>query len=143
MWVGHLVQSKVVESLVSCSNTCNLYSPCKMDSPGPEHKTIEHCYPKLVSCLQQSPDDVVIQLRPLGIFAPTTLEFLENPHNGNIKKVQKIIEVVKIQMKTDANVFHEFVEALKAAGPWTKRIISELEKTYSSFRTPFQSHGKL
>ena len=113
-----------------------------MDSSGPEYKTIEQCFPKLVSCLRQSPDDVVIQLRPLGIFAPTTLEFLENPHNENTKKVQKIIDVVKNQTETDPNVFHKFVEALKAAGPWTRSIVSELEKTYNSYGTPLQSQGK-
>ena len=142
MWVGHLVQSKVVEFLVSSYNTCNFYSPCKMDSPGPEYETIEQCYSKLVSSLRQSPDDVVIQLRPLGIFAPTTLEFLENPYNGNTKKVQRIIDVVKNQTETDPNVFHKFVEALKATGPWTRSIISVLEKTYDSYGTSLQSHGK-
>ena len=108
-----------------------------MDPPGPEYKTIKQCYPKLVKCLQQSPEDVVIWLLPLDILAPGDIKFLKNAHNDDDKKAQRIADIVMNQTEADPNVFHKFVEALKAAGPWTRSTVSVLEKTYY-----LQSHGK-
>ena len=101
-----------------------------MDSPEPEYKTIEQCYPKLVSCLQQSPNDVVNQLVPLGILAQEDINFLGNPHHEKIEKAQRIVCIAMTQIKNDSDKFQEFVKALKAAGSWTKSVVLELEKKY-------------
>ena len=132
-----------------------------MDPPGPEYETIKQCYPKLVRCLQQSPEDVEIWLIPLDILAPGDVEFLKNAHNNDDKKAQRIADIVMNQTEADPNVFHKFVKALKDAGPWTRNTVPVLEKTYDSFTnkslknqensssqtqttlTPLQSHGKL
>ena len=150
-----MFKGKVVEFLVSRSNTCNLH---KMDSPEPEYKTIEQCYPKLVSCLQQSPNDVVNQLVPLGILAQEDINFLGNPHHEKIEKAQRIVYIAMTQIKNDSDKFQEFVKALKAAGSWTRSVVLELEKKYLANKslgnhensssqtqttlTPLQSHGK-
>ena len=95
-----------------------------MDSS--EYKTLTQCYPRLSTCVQQSPSDIVAQLRPSGILAPGDLSFLDNPQNSNVKKAQKIIDVVLNQVKINPREFYTFVSALEAAGSWTNTIVSEL-----------------
>ena len=88
---------------------------------------MDHFYPKLITCFKQSPNDIADQLRPLGILAPGDLEFLTNPQNNNDQKARRIVDVVMNHTQTDPQVFHKFVSALKAAGTWTKKIVSELK----------------
>ena len=98
-----------------------------MDSP--EHKILTQKYPKLVSCIQHSPIDVAIQLRPHGILSQEDWAFITNPHNGDNLKAIKIVDATLTQVQNDlqpVQVFHSFVSALKAAGTWTKTIVSEL-----------------
>ena len=91
-----------------------------------EYKAVLGCYSKIVSCVQQAPSDVAVQLRPSGILAQSDWEFLTNPHHDNGNKAIRIVDVVLNQVKTDSKVFFTFVSALEAAGPWTKTIVSEL-----------------
>ena len=110
-----------------------------MDTP--EHRALTHCYPRVYTCVEQSPDDIVAHLRPSGTLAPGDLSFLENPQNGNGQKAQKIINVVLNQVKMDPRVFNTFISALKGAGSWTKNIVNELlnnlcSATTSTSQTP-------
>ena len=99
-----------------------------MDTP--EYKTLTKCYTRLSSCIQQSPDGVVVQLRPSGILAPGDLSYLENSYHNNDKKAQKIVDVVLNQVKINSRVFPAFVFALEAAGSWTTTVVGELKDMY-------------
>ena len=108
-----------------------------------EYKTLNQCYPTLVSSLAQSPNDVAIQLRPYEFFAPENLAFLDSRNNGNAKKAQKIVDVVMIRVYHDPQMFNKFIEALKAAGSWTGNAISEVNRMYTSLTaTPKKSPWK-
>ena len=96
----------------------------------PEYTTLEQCYPRLMTCLQQSPSDIVVQLRPSSILAPSDLEFLRNQYNDCIQKALRIVDVVISQVQNDPKVYSIFIEALKAAGDWTRSTVTELEQTY-------------
>ena len=104
-----------------------------MESHSPEHyrSTLTQCYPKLCSCIQQSPTDVATQLRPYEILAPEDWTFITNPHNTNDKKAMRIVDAVLIQVQHDSQVFHSFVSALGAAGFWTKGTILKLQSTHT------------
>ena len=103
-----------------------------MDS-GQEYKTLERCYPEIVTCLQLSPREIVTQLRPSGLLPNKDFEFLSNPKNENDEKAHRIIDVVMYQVKIDSQVYSTFLIALKAAGPWTQTLTQKLERTYRSF----------
>ena len=104
-----------------------------MDSP--EYKTLTQYYPRLFTCIQQSPSDIVTQLRPSGILAPEDLSFLDNPQNSKNQKAQRILHVALTQVEIDPGVFRTFVSALEAAGSWTSAIVSELNNLYTSLST--------
>ena len=93
-------------------------------------------YPRLFTCVQQSPNDIATQLRPSGILAPDDLSFLDNPQNSKNKKAERILDAALTQVKIDPGVFHTFVSALEAAGSWTKTIVSELNNLCTSLSTP-------
>ena len=99
-----------------------------MDTP--EYKMLTSCFPRLASCIQQSPNDIVLQLRPSGILATGDLAYLGNPHHNNDQKAQKIVEIVLHQVKINSRVFPAFVFALEAAGSWTGTVVSELKDLY-------------
>ena len=96
-----------------------------MDSP--EYEALIQCFPKLVSGIQQSPNDVTVQLIPSGILAERDISFLSNPINDDYTKAEKIVNIVVSQVKKDPCVFKSFLKALRDAGPWTKSTVSELE----------------
>ena len=99
-----------------------------MDSP--EYKTLNQCYPKLVSCIGQSPDDVDVQLRPHELLAPGDVSFLNNPEHNKTQKAKKIADAILDQVKINPQHFHLFVQALEAAGPWTRTIVTELKHPF-------------
>ena len=101
---------------------------CEMDTP--EYKTLTKCSPRLASCIQQSPNDIVVQLSPSGILAPGDLSYLDNPNHNRDQKAQKIVEVVLNQVMLNSRVYPAFVFALEAAGSWTGTVVSELKDLY-------------
>ena len=104
-----------------------------MDSS--EYKTLTQYYPHLVSCIQQSPSEIAIQLRPFGILAPSDFSYLNNPYHDDPEKAQRLLDTVLTQVKIDPQVFHHLVSALKAVGLWTKPVVSSLETAYASNST--------
>ena len=101
-----------------------------MDSP--EYKTLTQCYPRLFSCVQQSPNDIAVQLKPLGVLAPADWTSVSNQQNDKHYKAQVIVDALQNQVKINPQVFFSAVSALKAAGEWTKTIVGELQDTYFS-----------
>ena len=97
----------------------------EMDSS--EHRILTKCYPRLVSCIKQSPSDIAVQLRPSGILSEGDWAFLTNPHHDNDQKAIRIVDVVLNQVKTNPEVFSTFISALEAAGSWTASIVTELK----------------
>ena len=95
-----------------------------MDSP--EYKKVTQNYPKLVLCIQQSPTGVAIQLKPSGILAQGDWTYITNPQIGDDLKAIRIVDAIQSQVQSDPQKFYPFMSALKAAGPWTKTIFSEL-----------------
>ena len=98
----------------------------------PEYKTLAQCYPTLVSCVQQSPDDITVQLRPSGILTQPDIEYLRDHYIANDEKAIRLLDTVLDQVKIDPQVYHSFIAALKSAGPWTRTVVSRLEQTYAS-----------
>ena len=88
-------------------------------------------YPKLISCIEKSPSDVAVQLRPSGILSQADWVFLTSPHEVNekaIKIVDAVVKQVQISPQPEAQqVFDAFVSALKAAGDWTKPLVTQLK----------------
>ena len=109
-----------------------------MNHPGPECKALEQCYPTLVSCLQQSPNDIALHLRPSGVLAPRDVQFLRNPQHTDAEKTEKIIDIVMLQSKNDPQLYHTFVASMTDAGKWTKSAVIELERTYTSFTSGYR-----
>ena len=97
-----------------------------MESLAPEYRVITQCYPNLCFCIQQSPTDVVTQLKPYGLLAPEDWTFITSAQN-NDKKAMRIVDVVLNQTQLDSQVFHSFVSALEAAGSWTSPIVHQLK----------------
>ena len=98
----------------------------------PEYKALNQCSTTLLSCIRQSPNDIVDMLKPSGLLAPGVLSFLSNPKHDNDEKARKIIEVMSDQVKIDSQVLHTFVTAMKAAGQWTKPTVNILENKYQT-----------
>ena len=105
-------------------------TPAQMDSP--EYKTLAKWYPTLVSCVQQSPDDITLHLRPSGILAQHGIEYLRHPYISDVEKAIRLLDIVLDQVKIDPQVYHSFIAALKDVGPWTGDVVSKLEHTYVS-----------
>ena len=99
----------------------------------PEYRTLEQCYLTLVSCVQQSPHDIAVHLRPSGILAPRDIQYLRNPVIEDNEKAQRLLNTVLNQVNTDPQVYHTFIAALKNVGLWTRTAVSELEHTYASW----------
>ena len=97
-----------------------------------EYKTIEKCYSSLVHSIRQSPQDLAINLRPLGILAPGDVSTLNSKNSSDAEKARKIVDIILIQVKTNPQVYYEFIEAMRASGDWTKNAVSELEKMHTS-----------
>ena len=100
-----------------------------------EYKTLIQCYPGLVSCMQQSPNDIEVQLRPYRILAPADLRFLSNPSHDDDKKARRIVDAILTQVQSNTRSYHMFIKALKAAGDWTEATVRNLEQAYASIRT--------
>ena len=102
----------------------------KMDSL--EYEALNQCSATLLDCIQQSPSDIVDKLKPSGKLAPGVLSFLSNPKHDDNEKARKIMEIMTKQVKIDSQVFHIFVKAMKAAGPWTEGAVNILENKYKA-----------
>ena len=100
-----------------------------MDSP--EYKTLAQFYPALVSCVGQAPVNIAVQLIPYGILAPRDVQYLSNPSIVDNEKARRLLGIVVNQMKTDPQVYHTFIAALKDAGDWTRTLVSLLEQAYA------------
>ena len=98
----------------------------------PEYEALNQCFATLFSCIQQSPSDIADKLKPSRLLAPGVLSFLGNPKHDDSEKARKIIDVMTKQVEIDSQVFHIFVEAMKAAGPWTKGAVNVLENKYKT-----------
>ena len=98
----------------------------------PEYRTLVQCYPTLVSCVQQSPDDIAVHLIPSGILAPHDMMYLRNYSISDYEKARQLLHIVLNRVRIDPQVYHTFVAALKKAGSWTKTAVSELEHTHAS-----------
>ena len=98
----------------------------------PEYKTLNTCYPDLVSCIQQSPADIVTHLKPLGILAPADVSFLDNSSNSTADKARRIVSVSVNQVKSDTQVYFKLLKAMKDSGDWTKATVHRLEETHKS-----------
>ena len=97
-----------------------------------EHKILTECYPDLITCFKQSPNDIADQLRPSGILAPSVVNFLGNPNNDNGDKARKLIGALLDQVKTGTQVYHKLVIALRASGIWTKSTVRKLEEVHET-----------
>ena len=98
----------------------------------PEYEALNQCSATLLDCIQQSPSDIADKLKPSGSLAPGVLSFLSNQKHDDNEKARKIIDVMTKQVIIDSQVFHIFVSAMKAAGPWTKGAVNTLENKYNT-----------
>ena len=103
-----------------------------MDTP--EYKTFTQCYPDLVTCVEVSPTDIGKLLKPSGILAPSVFQFLKNPNQNDDVKAGQLLSAVEAQVKIDAQIFYTFLDALKAAGTWTKPTVTKLEEALRSHK---------
>ena len=79
-----------------------------MDSP--EFKSLKKCYPTLVSCIKQAPDDIATQLVPLDLLPQRVLSTLSNTQKNNDEKARDILEAVLFQVQTDPSVFQTLIK---------------------------------
>ena len=111
-----------------------------MDSP--EYEALSQCSATLLDCIQLSPSDIANKLKPSGLLPPVVLSYLGNPKHDDNEKARKIIDVMTKQVKINSQVFHIFVTAMKAAGPWTKGAVNILENKYKTLQTQSISHSE-
>ena len=107
-----------------------------MDSP--EYNTLTKCYPELLSCIRQAPNDVAHQLMPLDILADSDKIFLKNSTNDDGQKAERIIDIVIMHVEKDPGLL-KLIKALSKAGSWTKAIVDKLKQTYSGITGHSQS----
>ena len=105
-------------------------TPAQMDSP--EYKTLVQCYPTLVSCVQQSPNDISLNLIPSGILTQHDIEYLRDRSISIDKKARRLLNIVLNRVQIDPQVYHTFIAALENAGSWTRKAVADLEQTYVS-----------
>ena len=91
-----------------------------------EYKTLSNCYPDLVTCIGQFPNDIADRLRSSGILAPGDVKFLRNPNNCNDDKARIIVDVVLNQVQNDQQVYHELIKAMRTSGTWTKPALCKI-----------------
>ena len=96
-----------------------------------ECKTLNQCYPDLVRCIQQAPNDIADHLRPLNILAQGDVNFLQDPHNSKDDKARRIVDVVLKQVQSNTEVYKVFVKALKQYR-WTEAAVRKLEEAQTS-----------
>ena len=101
-----------------------------MDSP--EYKTLMQHYPALIYCVQQSPNDIAAHLMPSRILTLRDMQYLSNHFIVDDEKASRLLDIVLKQVQNDPQVYHTFIAALKSAGPWTRKAVSDLEQTYVS-----------
>ena len=101
----------------------------------PEYEALSRCSATLLDCIQLSPSDIVDELKPSGLLPPVVLSFLGNQKHDDNEKARKIVDVMTKQVKFDSQVFHTFVKAMKAAGPWTMGAVNILENKYKTLQT--------
>ena len=99
----------------------------------PESQAFTKCYPNLVKCIQISPNAVADELIPYPILAPQDMGHLKNSFITDDNKARKILDSVHSQLQINKESFHQFLQALKKAGPFTTNAVKELEETYESF----------
>ena len=102
----------------------------------PEYKALTQCYPVLISCVKQSPNDIADHLIPSGILKPRDIVYLRYNSISGDEKARRLLHIVLIQVETDPQVFYTFIAALKNAGPWTRVVVSRLERTVSWIQSP-------
>ena len=93
---------------------------------------MNQCYSSLIACVRLNPDDVALQLRPLGMVLPRGLI-------GNYQKAQFIVDHMENYVMGNPQIFDLFLKALEGAGSWTGTTVSELKQT----RLSLQHSGKL
>ena len=101
-----------------------------MDSP--EYKTLSECYSDLVTCIQQSPNDIADQKEVFKVLAPEDLQFVRNSVHQSSERARRILDIVLNQVKIDPQVYHSFISALNNAGAWTKTAVDKLNSFYSN-----------
>ena len=47
-------------------------------------------------------------------------------------KQDRVVDAVLSQVKTNPQVYYEFIEAMRASGDWTKNTVCKLEKNHTS-----------
>ena len=98
----------------------------------PEYKTLRKCYPDLVNCVEQSPADIVTQLKPIGILAPSDESFLDNSSNSRTDKARRIVDVLVHHVKSNKEEYFKVLKVMKDSGDWTKATVRRVEETYKS-----------
>lgn len=99
----------------------------------PELKSLKQCYPALISCVKLAPNNIADHLIPLDLLPEKVLSVLRNPKRDDDEKAEGIVNSVKFQVGQDSGVFHTFIKALTAAGPWTRRTVSKLQNKLDSY----------
>ena len=97
-----------------------------MDSP--EYKTVKHCFPKLVNCFRQSPEDIADLLGLSEILAPEDL--LSETKRSSDEKARLLVDTVLIKVKNDLQEFDKLLATLKSGSCWANSAASQLEGTY-------------
>ena len=103
-----------------------------------EYIAIQQCREHLVDCIAQSPYEVALQPE----LKSTVGKLLDLPDAGredDYGKARFIVDTVQFIVQKDPQWFGTFPKVLKNAGPWTRTVVDELERTRSSL----QNSGKL
>ena len=101
----------------------------------PEYKYLEKVSADIIACIEQAPGDVAIQLRPYGLLARKDIRYLDNPQHDEDQKAKRLVEVMLQKVEEDPQTYYIFIQALKAAGRWTKAAVSKLEQIKSTAAT--------
>ncbi len=102
----------------------------------PESQAFTQCYPTLVECIQNSPNDVAVQLKHYPILAPQDTQYLKNSTHDDGDKARRILDSVDSQLKINKVAFHQFLAALKKSGSFTTNTVKELEETFKRISPP-------
>ena len=101
----------------------------------PEYKYLEKVSADIIACIEQAPSDVAVQLRPYGLLARKDLRYLDNSQHDEDQRAKRLVDVMLQNVEGDPQAYYKFIEALKAAGRWTKAAVTKLEQIKSTAAT--------
>ena len=96
----------------------------------PEYRTIIRCTPQLEDAVKYDLIKLCGEFSAAGLISPDNASTLRNPHNDEVERAARLVELVANKVKRNKKDYVLFVQVL--ARKIDKSMVLELEKVYRS-----------